>query len=112
MTPNHAAEAATFVDEEHGLALAIYRLSIDGKSADIAFFIVDPSSLRRRIGSAICRHHFDECRRCGRTRDRFTSDLNAVPFSQPLGALQVGTVASESLLGRRLPLLAYKLEAP
>ena len=112
VTPDHIAEAAIFVYEEQGLALAIYRLSIDGKTADIALFFVDPSALRRGIGSAMWRHILDECRGRGLTRITVASDPNAVPFYQSLGALQVGTVASESIPGRRLPLLEYKLEAP
>ena len=110
VTQEQIAEAATFVYEEQGRALATYGLDIDGSMADIAFFYVDPSALRRGIGSEMWRHLLDECRRQGIAKITIVSDPNAERFYLSLGAQPVGTVASESIPGRRLPTLEYALE--
>ena len=110
LTPIQIAEGTTYVYEESGRALAICRLDIDGANADIAHFFVDPSALRRGIGTKMWQHLLDKCRRQGVAKVAIVSDPNAEQFYLSLGAQPVGTVASESIPGRRLPLLEYRLE--
>ena len=109
VTPDHIAEEATFVYEERGRVHAIYRLEIHDRKADIALFFVDPSVLHRGIGTEMWRHLLVECRRRGIAKITIASDPNAVSFYKSLGALPTGTVASESIPGRELPLLEYAL---
>ncbi len=110
VTTDQIAERATFVFEEQAVALAFYRIEIEAETADIASFFVDPFELRRGIGTKMWRHLLDLCRQQGTVRITIASDPNAVDFYQSLGAQPIGTVPSESIAGRSLPLLEYLLE--
>ena len=110
VTADKIAERTTFVFEEQARALAFYRITLDAETADIALIFVDPSELRRGIGTKMWAHLLDLCSRHGANRITIARDPNAVEFYQLLGARPFGTVPSESVAGRNLPLLEYLLE--
>ena len=112
VTADQIAERATFVFEEQARALAFYRVEVEAETADIALFFVDPFELRRGIGTKMWHQLLDLCRRRGAIRITIASDPNAADFYLSLGAKPVGTVPSESVAGRSLPLLEYALVHP
>ena len=112
VTADQIAERTTFVFEEQARALAFYRVTLDAETADIALFFVDPSALRRGIGTKMWCHLLDLCRRHGAIRITIASDPNAADFYLSFGARPIGTVPSDSIAGRSLPLLEYALEHP
>jgi GNAT superfamily N-acetyltransferase len=110
VTADQIAERTTFVFEEQTRALAFYQIEVEAETADIALFFVDPSAIRRGIGTKMWLHLLNLCRRRGVIKITIASDPNAVEFFLSLGARQIGTAQSESVAGRSLPLLEYLLE--
>ena len=93
ITPACVARSPVYVCEAGRGIAGFFRLDIAGRDADVGHFFVAPAHIGRRVGARIA----------------IESDPSAAGFYARMGARRVGSVASESIANRRLPLLEYSL---
>ncbi len=98
-----------FIAWQGGAPRGFYQLDIADDAADVGLFFVEPGAIRSGIGRALWRHLSAEAARRGRARITVESDPNAVGFYEAMGARRIGSVPSESIPGRTLPLLEQRL---
>jgi GNAT superfamily N-acetyltransferase len=79
---------------------------------DLMHLFVEPAAIGRGIGRALFAAALAWVRAQGRTRLLIASDPHAAGFYRRLGAVEAGTVPSDAVPGRDLPLLIYALDAP
>jgi GNAT superfamily N-acetyltransferase len=80
-------------------------LTFDGDRAELTALFVAPGAMRRGIGRALLTDAIDVARTAGVRRLRIEADPNAVGFYEAAGACPRGTVPSQSIPGRLLPVL-------
>lgn len=99
-----------FVDEADGSTLlGFYALSrSDAQRAELEFLFVEPAQLRRGVGRRLVRHALELARSWGCDRIVIQGDPHALAFYRALGAVQSGERASDSIPGRRLPVLELR----
>ena len=99
-----------FVLESDGVVIGFCALQECGEGeGELADVFVDPAHLREGHGRHLVEHAKDAARACGWQSLLVEADPNAREFYCGCGGAQVGTVASGSIPGRRLPLIAIPL---
>jgi predicted N-acetyltransferase YhbS len=81
----------------------------EDRTFDLAHLFVDPETMTSGIGRALFAAAADRARHRGGHMLMIVSDPNAAAFYRRIGARDLGDAPSESIAGRRLPLLAYRL---
>ncbi len=107
LTPADLSRSPAFVCATGRRIAGFYRLNIAHRDAEVGHFFVAPAHIRRGVGARLWRHLVAQARRRGVARIAIASDPSAAAFYACMGAKRVGSVASESIANRRLPLLAY-----
>ena len=99
-----------FVLEFDGAVVGFYALlKGDEREDELAHVFVEPSRLREGHGRRLVEHAKDAARALGWQSLLVESDPNAREFDLGCGGAQIGTVASGSIPGRRLPLIKIPL---
>jgi GNAT superfamily N-acetyltransferase len=99
-------EARVFVavdEADHPLGVA--DCAFLGEDVDLVHLFVEPAAFGRGAGRALFAAALEWTRAQGRRTLLIASDPNAVGFYRRLGAIDAGTVPSEAIPGRELPLL-------
>ncbi len=109
--PDFVTRHPTCAAVESGTIVGFYALSRDGERFELEHCWVDPTFMRRGVGTALFAHALDTVRALGGVRLTIASDPNAEGFYRRMGARRVGEVPSR-LRGRMLPLLSIELERP
>ena len=109
LRPGELARSPVFVSAAGRRIAGFYRLDIAARDAEVGHFFVAPAHIGRGVGARLWAHLVGQARRRGVTRIAIASDPSADGFYVRMGATRVGSVASESVANRRLPLLAYNL---
>lgn len=95
-----------FVLESAGALIGFYALQAGGDGAgELVDLFVEPARLHEGHGRRLLEHAKDTARALGWRRLRVESDPHASGFYCSCGGLQIGSVASGSIPGRRLPLI-------
>lgn len=93
-----------------GVPLGVATLEpIDRETFDLAHFFVEPRALRLGIGRALFAAIVEKAKKSGTSKLVILADPNATDFYIRMGARLVGDAPSDSIPGRRLPLLSYSL---
>jgi GNAT superfamily N-acetyltransferase len=79
---------------------------------DLVHLFVEPGALGRGVGRALFAAALAWTRAHGRRRLLIAADPNAVGFYERQGALLAGTVPSDAIPGRDLPLLICAVAEP
>jgi len=98
------------VAEADGDLVGFYALGGDPPEGEIWFFFVAPERIGTGIGRTLWRHCVATAARIGLSRIRIESDPNARGFYLARGAVHVGETPSQSIPGRRNPLLSLDVE--
>ncbi len=99
-----------FVLELDGAVVGFCALLKGGeREGGLAHVFVEPSRLREGHGRRLVEHAKDAARALGWQSLLVESDPNAREFYLGCGGAQIGTVASGSIPGRRLPLIKIPL---
>ncbi len=80
-------------------------------TGELGMLFVDPPYIGRGIGRTLLTAAVEDAAGRGWSRLRIESDPGAEPFYVAAGARRVGTVASGSVTGRRIPLLELAVDA-
>jgi len=83
---------------------------LDERDVDLVHLFVEPRALGCGVGRALFAAALAWARKHGRRRLLIASDPNAVGFYRRQGAADAGTVPSEAIPGRVLPLLACAVD--
>ncbi len=87
--------------------LGVTTCALLGEDVDLVHLFVEPRALGRGVGRVLFAAALAWVRAQGRCRLLIASDPNAVGFYRRQGAVDAGTVPSEAVPGRDLPLLTY-----
>lgn len=111
ITPEMAeAGNVAVADSGETLRIGIACIDVDGDTAELHHFFVDPDHMGKGVGREMFAWAVDEARRQGATLLRIESDPGARPFYERMGASVVGEAPSGAIAERMLPLLAFDLE--
>lgn len=97
------------VAEADGSLAGVAQIKVMGVDADLLKLFIAPDKLRQDLGHTLFDWAVAEARRLGATHLLIEADPDAAPFYRRLGARDVGVAASQSIPGRFLPRLSYKL---
>ncbi|WP_420858052.1 GNAT family N-acetyltransferase [Marivivens marinus] len=98
------------VAEVDGVPVAVSQVAFGSGIAELVRLFVDPDALGQGHGAALYQDALEAARAAGAPFLRIESDPFAAPFYERMGAERVGDVASETVAGRRIPLLHHRLD--
>lgn len=99
-----------FVLESDGAIIGFCALRSGGEyEGELADVFVEPAHMHAGHGRRLVEHAKQAARARGWQSLRVEADPNALAFYQSCGGEQIGTVASGSIPGRRLPLVRIRL---
>jgi len=99
-----------FVLESEGEVIGFCALmNGDADEGELADVFIDPARQGEGHGRRLVEHAKETARKRGWHSLRVAADPNATEFYSRCGAVQVGTVPSESIAGRELPLMKIPL---
>jgi GNAT superfamily N-acetyltransferase len=99
------------VAEQHGRLVGVAQVKVRGSEADLLKLFVEPTTLRSGIGSDLFAWASDSAVSQGADRLLIEADPDAAPFYRRMGAQDIGSAASGSMLGRMLPKLMKSLRS-
>jgi GNAT superfamily N-acetyltransferase len=105
LRPADLEHAVVRVGVEHDAIVGYAAVVCAGESAELIALFVAPDAMRRNVGRTLLADAVDIARAAGARRLRIESDPNAAGFYAEAGAQPRGDVPSQSVPGRRLPLL-------
>jgi predicted N-acetyltransferase YhbS len=111
ITPEFIAANDVLVAEKDGEILGVVSVAPmkqDG-AFDLVHLFVEPNLVTSGIGRALFHAATDRAREHGGDTLIILSDPNAAAFYRRMGAQDQGEAPSDSIPGRKLPLLAYRL---
>lgn len=109
VTPADIATHPAYVLEVGGHPVGFYVLGGQPPEGELALLFVEPRWLRRGYGTRLWEHAVRAAATLGYASLLIESDPHAEPFYLARGARRVGSSASRSIPGRRLPLLRVDL---
>ncbi|MCE8009768.1 GNAT family N-acetyltransferase [Aestuariivita sp.] len=107
--PDDIEQTALIVLEDTGVVIGVAQVAVGPKDAELWKLFVDPDHMGVGHGRRLMVWALDAARATGRSRLLIEADPGALPFYRRFGAAQIGEVASGSIPGRALPLLAVVL---
>jgi GNAT superfamily N-acetyltransferase len=110
LRPADLAHTVVRVGVEHDAVVGYAALVCDGEAAELTALFVAPDAMRRNVGRTLLEDAVDLARAAGARRLRIESDPNAAGFYARAGAERRGDVPSQSVPGRRLPLLELVIQ--
>src|SRR3954468_2983312 len=109
MRPEFIAANIAFCAIENGRIVGFYVLTTESDGVHLDHLWIVPTAMRRGIGRALFRHAVGQAKDRGVDAIRMEADPNAEEFYRRMGALRVGTSASQIDGKRReLPLLELR----
>lgn len=87
----------------------VIQVSVRGAEAELERLFVAPEVIGHGLGRMLLLWAVEDIRATGATRLLIASDPGAVGFYEAMGATVVGSVASVSIPGRRIPRLALEI---
>jgi len=84
-------------------------VSFKGKTAELEKLFVCPNVMGRSIGKMLMQSALEHAAAQGASSIIIAADPGAVPFYEKLGAIRIGSIESNSIAGRSLPLLRLSL---
>ncbi len=109
VTGNDFTERRLRVADLHGRVAGFAVLDTSGPYAEVVDLWVDPPCMGAGVGRALWEDAVAAARRAGQRQLRVEADPHAAGFYAAMGARRIGDVASGSIPGRSLPLLALDL---
>ncbi|MFD6159950.1 GNAT family N-acetyltransferase [Nocardia sp. NPDC060256] len=106
LTATEVAVRRTAVAELNGGAVGFVTVEGTAPIGELGMLYVTPEAIGKGVGGELFRHAVETARSAGFHRLTIDSDPNAESFYRAMGAVRVGSVASGSIPGRELPLLA------
>lgn len=100
------------VGTENGTIRSFYTLDKESEadgSIEMSALFVEPTALGRGFGRRLFEHSVELARKFGAKNMMIHSDPYAEEFYIKMGAVNVGTIASDSIENRELPLLQFNL---
>lgn len=93
------------VAEKRGRLVGVAQMKVTGRKADLLKLFVEPSILRRGVGSELFAWASDSTASQGADCLLIEADPEAASFYRRMGARDIGLAASGSIPGRMLPKL-------
>jgi GNAT superfamily N-acetyltransferase len=109
LQPREFATSRVMVAEDDSCILGVAQLIVPGETAELSKLFVEPRAIGRGVGSALYAWAVEKARDLGAKTLLIEADPDAAPFYRSQGAEETGSVASEALPGRRLPLFRHRL---
>ncbi len=110
MRPEFIAGNISYCAIENERPVGFYVLTNEPDGPHLDHLWILPSSMQRGIGRALFEHAASEANRLGFRSMKIEADPNAEAFYKRMGAVRVGTTASETCGERReLPLMELLL---
>ena len=110
ITPDCIARNVVFVIEEQGRAVGFYSLEKRAEdSVELVHLFVEPDAIGSGCGKQLLKHAFETAKSLGCEVLMISSDPNAEPFYEAMGAIRIGETESTVTSGRSLPLLRVDL---
>jgi GNAT superfamily N-acetyltransferase len=109
VTPEKMAAWKIWVAEDDGEIAGMIALRLEGATAELEDFFVEPAYQKQGVGSALFEVLIDACRTVGVTDLGVDADPNAEAIYAGLGFRTVGRSPSGSIPGRTLPRMALRL---
>lgn len=103
--PERVQSGDVVVAELHGRPAGVAAIAPDEDGYEIEVFFVDPNAMGKGVGAHLFQALVSLAAKRGITQLTIASDPNAAAFYEKMGARPIGSVPSESMPGRRLPLL-------
>lgn len=110
-SPATCGSGTVWVAERTGRLLGFSALSGTPPHGELAALFVDPPAIGHGVGAALLRATLRHAYRRGFRGLELAADPGAEGFYRHHGAERLGTVASGSIPGRRLPLMRFTLVA-
>ena len=102
-TPQKMTAWRIWLAQRAGAVVGMIALHIDGPTAELEDFFVEPIEQGQGVGAALMAILLVTCREQGVTQVGLDADPNAEPIYERLGFERVGWSPSGSIPGRRLP---------
>ncbi|WP_067834584.1 GNAT family N-acetyltransferase [Nocardia lijiangensis] len=112
LTPDAVVVRRTAVAELGGMVVGF--VTVDGAApvGELGMLFVVPEATGEGVGTELFRHAVETARSAGFHKLVIESDPNAETFYLARGAVKVGSVESESIAGRKLPLMEVDTAPP
>jgi len=111
LTSETLERAVVTVAEDGPRILGFSVLGGDAPEVEVEWLFVEPVDIGRGVGRALWDRAVSAATELGAEGIRVESDPHAVCFYERVGAVQIGTVASGSITGRRNPLMRFDVAA-
>ena len=108
--PEHLATCNPIVLEERGTLVGTAQVADMGDFAELNKFFVDPDHMGRGHGRRLFNWAVQAARATPAAYLNIEADPQAAPFYERMGATRAGTVPSDSIPGRVLPVLRFDLK--
>ena len=106
--PQFLEDEYGIVAEDEGATLGYAIVSVDGGAAFLRDLFIEPSHLRRGVGTALFREAVDIARRAGALGMTLFGDPNAIEFYERMGMHKIGDEPSIVGGGRTLPIMEIR----
>jgi GNAT superfamily N-acetyltransferase len=100
---------AICVAEHDGALVGVTQITIAGDTAELQKMFVEPGAIGLGIGKALFAWASSKAKALGARHLTIDADPGAVGFYRKMGAIERGTVPSDSIPGRMLPRLEVEL---
>ncbi|WP_235939711.1 GNAT family N-acetyltransferase [Occultella kanbiaonis] len=97
--------------DDDDVPLGLYRIHGDPLAGELDALFVEPDRIGTGLGGTLLRHALDTAREAGFRTLGLDADPGAEAFYAHAGATTVGSTASGSIPGRRLPRMRFELAA-
>ena len=109
LRPEDLPDMPAQLAETGGVPVGVVQIRVGGGAAERDKLFVDPDAMGAGIGRLMFQWAVGAATGGGAAALRIVSDPGAAPFYRTMGAVDAGTVPSESIPGRSLPLLILDL---
>ncbi len=100
----------TIIAEHDGRVAGVAQVSVAGQHAELEKLFVSPDAMGIGVGRKLFQWCRDRAASQGASTLNIEADPDARPFYERMGGRVVGTAASASIPGRRLPVLHLSLD--
>ncbi|MER7081216.1 Acetyltransferase (GNAT) family protein [Saccharopolyspora kobensis] len=110
LRPDDLAEQRATVAQVGDRVVGFYALAGRAPEGELTCLFIEPDHIGTGVGSRLWAHAVAAARALGLQRFTIDADPFAEGFYRKLGAVRVGVTPSESIPGRELPRLIYRLD--
>ena len=109
VTEEFISNNPAYIIEDNEIILGFYSFMINGRTASLDYFYIEPNSIGHGYGKLLWNHMINMCKKKGIEKVELVTSPQAEEFYIKMGARTVGQVESIVMKGRKIPKLIFDI---